>query len=255
MPVNYPIVHHSERGVRDRIRAKFSEYNATVRAQGNAEGPQLKGERYEIVVALHLYNLGKLTHGNQIGRWVVDSIVKRKQEITIGYNTEYDFILPGATSFPNLTAGVPAANLVGPLLGEAKSYGQGLASYMKKAVGYCLNDPTLGGFCFVTPLIQATVFSNMIGNAYEILSNPENTPGICGGGAWKNRAGAHGKPSGAMIVNHFKQYLPLVARQQRQTKSVRTIVNELATHAGFIMVCLQVPNKTHEELARTIRDL
>ena len=255
MPINYPNVPFTEINVRDRIRAKFGEYSAVVREQGNPGGARLQGERYEIAVAIHLYQHGRLTHGNQIGRWVEDGIM-RHQEVKIGFNTEYDFALPGAATFPLLVGAIPAVGAIaGPLLGEAKSYNNGLGAYMKKATGYCLHDPTLGGFCFVTPGPQAATWRNMVGNAYEVLSNPQVTPGIAGGPGWMNRAAANGKPAGAAIVAHFQQYQPEAARMERQGRSVRTITTELAAHAGFVMVCLQVPNPSHAALTVMVRDL
>jgi hypothetical protein len=257
MPLTPPLIPFTERDVRDRIKAKFSEYNSVVRNNPNPDpglSAQLKGERYEIVVAIYLYKKGKFTNGNQISRWAIDGIL-RNQEIKIGFNTEYDFFLPGAAaSFPLLVANVPNANGFGNILGETK-HGNGIGAYMKKAAGYCLHDPSLGGFCFATPTMEFSTFQSMIENTYTVLSKPGLTPALCGGPSWTNRPAALGKPSGVQIQQHFQQYATHANRQALKKASVRSIVSELATHAGFIIACFQVPAKNHNELAVMVRDL
>lgn len=286
MPVIYPQVPMAEGDVRARIVSKYAEYIA-VHSGRNADPVQLQGERYEIAAIIALRQ--RFTHGNQISRW---HRWGASQSISIGHNTEYDFIIPTSQQIPRMP------QVQGPLLGEAKSYANGLGAYVKKAVGYCLNDPTLGGFCFVTPGGDYAFFLQMMQMTIAILAGAEGAPGISGGDAWKNAVARNGKPSGAQILQYFRgqyyqhqqhtaltgqNYVEVLQNQHagdaigymrhtlnpytqlQQADLFRRLVNrratadfynqELAQHAGFVIGCYQVANVTHDQLRATVGNL
>lgn len=245
MPVTYPVVPAAENTVRARIIKKYTEYITVFNRLGNTN--QTQGERYEIAVAIFLMGLNKLTNPNQLSRWHTGNV---PQNISLGANTEYDFIIPGIAQFPNFAgAGIP--NIGGVLLGEAKSYHGGkLNQYIQKAVGYCLHDPAnLAGLCFITTGAQGAVWQQVITQALSILSDPQLTPGICGGPSWQNRAAIAGKPTGANVVAHFQQYNTQALRQNRaQTATSQGITRELIQHAGFFVVVYNLANLNHDQL-------
>jgi hypothetical protein len=283
MPVIHPQVPNDETRASQRIIRKFLEYMAVYQS-ANADPVQLQGERYEIAVAIALFNKGLLTHGNQISRWTRAAI---PQHVSVGANTEYDMVIPQSQLIPRINAAT------GPILVEAKSYANGLGQYYKKAIGYCLNDPTLGGFCFVTPGGDYTTFMEMIEAAISIMGGNEDTPAITGGQAWKTIMVRGGKPSGPAIVqyyrhkyfNHPRYAAPnptnklqvlqndhvgdvtgqirtttfgqapdiyvrathyRTARNQRMTAAYYD--DELALQAGFVMASFTVPTMTHDQI-------
>jgi hypothetical protein len=287
MPVIYPVVPGNEHNVRDRILAKYNEYHQLLQQGGDRI--TLQGERYEVITAIAMYNRRLFTDGNQIGRW--NTPPTPSQSISLGENTEYDFIIPTSTRIAQLPL------VLGPLLGEAKSYSSRLGEYFKKAVGYCLNDPTLGGFCFVTPGKEYPLFMLMVYTTIEILAGREEAPGITGGSTWK-RSARQGKPDGPDIVRHFREkyftnsqyaaptqqnFLQVLQndfagdaihvqktvlnehtqriqaahfqRRENQRGTANYYNTEFAQHAGFVIACYMVPDQTDEVLANAIRDL
>lgn len=294
MPVVYPnFVGPEANSVRNRIQKKYDEY-MTQHDAGTANSAQLKGERYEIVVAVELYKKNLFTAPRQISRW--NALGEAAQNISLGENTDYDFILPSNKSIPRIQALVEK----GPVLGEAKSYSDGLGTYIKKAVGYCINDPTLGGFCFVTPMNDYELFLQMTQETIAILAGKQGTPAITGGDAWHHKSSADrlGKPAGPDILKHFKDqyyqhpthssltaqnHLEVLQNQHasdetryvryrthpfthqpvadyyknRSTKRATAIHfnSELAEKAGFVVACYQVKSKTHDELIQLMSNL
>lgn len=248
MPVNYPQPPGDENNVRARIIRKYMEYIHAYNREGNTNRTQ--GERYEIATALFLYQRGKLTQGDQLSRW---DRAGGAQNISVGANTEYDFIIPGMAQFPNLQGAMPAVQ--GVLLGEAKSYQGGpLNPYIRKAAGYCLHDPQhLAGFCFVTPGAQIAVWRQAVAQVYGILSDPQQTPGICGGPGWQHRISVAGKPDGAAVRAHFQQYHGAVLQQQQV--QVPQITQELIQNAGFFMVVYHLARMTHDQIRDAVGNL
>lgn len=294
MPIIYPNVVGDEAiSIKNRIQRKYDEYLKLYNSP-NPNTDQLRGERYEIVVAISIYNKNMFTAPSQISRW--NALGEPAQNISVGYNTEYDFALHSNKSIPR----IHMLEQKGPVLGEAKSYTDALGPYIKKTIGYCINDPTLGGFCFVTPADDYKLFLQLTQETIAILSGLTPTPAITGGDSWHNKTSAErqGKPAGPEIRDHFKKkyyehpthssltaqnHLEVLQNQHagdhtgyistrehqftkqtvadyyknRSTKrATATIFNaELAEKAGFIVACYKVETKTHDELQSMMNSL
>lgn len=293
MPVVYPAVPAAEMTPKARILKKYSEYmyelNRGDVVQSAARTTTLQGERYEIAVAVAMLQMGKFTSGNQIGRWTPNKpglapVVK--QDVTLGGNTEYDFILPGTAAWAN------TPTTVKPILGEAKSYNNGLGVYIKKAITYCMHDATLGGICFVTPQNPYVFFLYMMQQVHSVLANPNaNSSGIAGGASWTTQTLA-GRPSGQQIQQYFHQeYGNLrdntrihkyqdekasqVTHQVRRQFNVHTnqmdseyyqrrsnkrataqfLNQELYTNAGIVAMCHQVRTASNDELRTLVGNI
>ncbi|WP_146176086.1 hypothetical protein [Chromobacterium haemolyticum] len=289
MPVIYPIVPPEEINVNKRIIEKYQKYiDASKEKQAN--NTQLLGEKYEIISILTLHEKLIFTSGEQISRWNKTTI----QHISIGHNTEYDFIIPSSKSIKTLTG----INHTGPILGEAKSYRDNLGHFIKNAIGYCLNDPSLGGFCFITPNDDYSFFLHLIHQTISILAGKENAPAITGGDSWQKKSSPdrNGKPDGKDILEYFKnKYYPedsSLTDQNRleilqnvhasnKTGYIKTKFNEykkkevadyyqryynrkltaqyfneeLSTKAGLVVACYKVNQIRDDELLKKIEAL
>jgi hypothetical protein len=277
MPVIPPNVPHNETRPKDRILKKYAEYMYE-HGRNTKDANSLQGERYEIAVAVHLYNHHKLGHGQQIGRWTPTKPglppPAVSQDVTIGHNTEYDFYLRGTANWPNL----PVNNR--DILGEAKSYNNGLGTYIKKAVTYCMHDRTLGGLCFVTPQDPYFFFLYMMQQVHSVLANPvANSQGIAGGDSWRfhhggpqivayfsqeygqlndqNRVATYQDVKASQVTGEVRHSIhPFTGNQvsdyYRRRVNKRLTANflnqELMQHAGIVAFCLQVPTVTHDQL-------
>lgn len=288
MAVNYPnVIGKESYDIKERILKKYEEYLKVYNSNGDPV--QLKGERYEIVVAIELNKKLLFTNGKQISRWHSEGA---PQNISLGTNTEYDFIIPDSKSIRRLRS----LNDTGPVLGEAKSYTDSLGEYIKKSIGYCLNDPTLGGFCFVTPGDDYKLFLQLTHETIAILAGKVETPAITGADSWRNKSEfqRNGKPAGTKIIDHFhekyyseppylnqKNHLEIL--QNKHASDVTGYVNnrfnehtkkdqaeyyqllsnrrktalhfneEISTKAGFVVACYQIKNKEHTELEKDIK--
>jgi hypothetical protein len=194
MPIIYPQIPANEQPVLQRIVKKYLEY-MRVYSSPNPDPITLQGERYEIAAAIEIRRRGLFTDGSQISRWFTAG---PPQHISVGANTEYDFGIPRSDLIPRQPGGL------GPILGEAKSYSNGLGEYIKKAIGYCLNDHTLGGFCFVTPGNEYMLYLQIMQNAIAIMSGHELAPAMTGANTWLNQARGV-KPAGNQIQAYYNQ--------------------------------------------------
>lgn len=195
MPLTLPEIPAIEPHPIDRIAQKYREY---CRQKELRNPKERKGERYEVHATLALHNKGLFTNGNQIGRWEKKS--ELKQGIYAGDNKEYDFVIPSSTKIRH----VGVAHDLGIVLGECKSYRDGLAPYIKEGISQCIFNPNLGGFCLVTPEHEYQVYLQMVGIAIAILSGREATTGA--GGSWQfSSASRNGKPVGRDMHRYFSE--------------------------------------------------
>lgn len=252
MPLTLAYMPHGEENVRGRILAKWRAYWEVWRDITDngknlpAEGPKtmLDGERYEIVCAIHNYRLGRHTRGEQITRWGTDfdkscNIDVKKLQISMGTNTELDFVIPASANF----AGCPAVN--GAILGDAKDIRGSPGKDIRELLAYVLNED-LGGFCYLTPQPTVRLYNTLMFTTHRVLTGKEEVLPYAGGNAWRhNKQGA---------IAYFKNRYGHISNANQywnaplQRMTANDYVKELAQQAGFVVLCDQVSPMDHNQL-------
>lgn len=248
MPIKLAYTPHGEDDVRGRILAKWRAYWQEYKAGISASN--LAGERYEIACAIFNYRKSRFTHGNQITRWGTAfdkslNIDIESLKISCGFNTEFDFVFPSSDRYQG------APHVQGMILGDAKDIVKSPGSDVKEILGYVLNEG-LGGFCYQLP---RDIFKDLLFHVHSVFAETAQVKGITGGDKWKLKGAESGHPSGKDIIAYFKpRYADLKANDYnvRYVQGQAYYTQELAQHAGFLVLCDSVPTMSHEELVNVL---